>query len=208
MIGNIFGVILAMNTISDRIATRLNELGLKQVDLIEATGLTKGAVSKWVTGTTVPSSEHISAIAKKLKVSPEWLLTGKQSNHYENSQLNQVNNSYINGSVNQSVVHNNYPDCPIDEYWLTIANNDMFPTFSIGDSIRIDEKREPQAGNYVLVECEGLEILRKYRPKGFDENGKPYTQLVADNEDYPIIDSRYQTFTVLGVAVEHKRKLV
>lgn len=122
---------------------------------------------------------------------------------------NQFNNSgYVGGSVSQSVVNNNYPDCPIDEDWFEIANNDMFPTFVIGDRIRMDEKREPQAGNYVLAECDGLQVLRKYRPKGFDENGKHYTQLVADNEDYPVIDSRYQTFKVVGVAIEYKRKLV
>lgn len=93
-----------MHTISDRIAIKLNELGLKQVDLIKATGLSKGAVSKWIAGTAVPSSEHIPAIANKLQVSTEWLLTGKESSKYENSQVNQLNNSYIGGSINQSVV--------------------------------------------------------------------------------------------------------
>lgn len=92
-----------MNTISDRIATRLNELGLKQVDLVEATGLSKGAVSKWVTGTSAPSSEHISTIAKTLKVSPDWLLTG-QGNYQNSHQINNVEGS-IHGSFNQSVSH-------------------------------------------------------------------------------------------------------
>lgn len=93
-----------MHTISDRIAIKLNELGLKQVDLIKATGLSKGAVSKWIAGTAVPSSEHIPAIANKLQVSTEWLLTGKESSKYENSQVNQLNNNYIGGSINQSIV--------------------------------------------------------------------------------------------------------
>lgn len=93
-----------MNTISDRIATRLNELKLKQVDLIEATGLSKGAVSKWITGTSVPSSEHIPAIANKLQVSTEWLLTGQDSNKYKDSQVNHLNNSYVGDSINQSVI--------------------------------------------------------------------------------------------------------
>ena len=84
----------------------------------------------------------------------------------------------------------------------------MFPAFAIGDCVRIDAKQEAQAGNYVYVDCEGKKMLRKYRPKGFDEHGTPYTHLVAENEDYPVIDSRHQAFTVLGVAVEYKRKLV
>lgn len=122
---------------------------------------------------------------------------------------NRVNNQhgYIGGSVNQSVI-NNSPNCSTDDDWLTIANNDMFPAFAIGDQVRIDKKRKPQAGNYVLAECDGLQVLRKYRPKGFDEHGTPYTHLLADNEDYPVIDSRHQAFVVLGVAVAHQRKLV
>lgn len=92
--------------------------------------------------------------------------------------------------------------------WLTIVANDMFPAFAIGDCVRIDAKQEAQAGNYVYVDCEGKKMLRKYRPKGYDEHGTPYTHLVAENDDYPVIDSRHQAFTVLGVAVEYKRKLV
>lgn len=122
---------------------------------------------------------------------------------------NQFNNTgVVSGSVSQSIV-NNYGEClPNNDGWRTISNNDMFPTFVIGDRVLVDENREPQAGNYVLVECEGSELLRKYRPKGFDENGTQYTQLVADNEDYPVIDSRHQIFKILGVAVEYKRKLI
>lgn len=129
----------------------------------------------------------------------------KQNNTTIHNQFN--NSGYVGGSVNQSVV-NHYPSCSINDNWLTIVSNDMFPTFTTGDRVRIDEKREPQAGNYVLIECDGLQMLRKYRPKGFDENGTPYTQLVADNEDYPVIDSRHQNFKVLGVAVAYQRKLI
>lgn len=130
----------------------------------------------------------------------------KQNNTTIHNQFN--NSGYVGGSVNQSVINNNYAERSLDNDWLVIANNDMFPTFAVGDRVRIDEQREPQAGNYVLVECEGMQVLRKYRPKGYDEHGTPYTQLVADNEDYPVIDSRHQKFVVIGVAVAYQRKLV
>lgn len=118
------------------------------------------------------------------------------------------NNGYVGGSVSQSVVNNYASQLTGGDDWLTIVNNDMFPAFAIGDQVRIDAKKEVEAGNYVYVDCEGKKMLRKYRPKGYDENGTLYTHLVADNEDYPVIDSRHQAFTVLGVAVEYKRKLV
>lgn len=158
-----------MNTISDRIASRLNELGLKQVDLIEATGLSKGAISKWVTGTTVPSSEHISAIAEKLKVSPEWLLTGKQSNHYENSQLNQVHNSYVNGSVNQSVVHHNciepqiikldfYPQANASATKETIhLTKQILPVLADFATVVIDDMMTPALHKKSTIVCRNVQ---------------------------------------------------
>lgn len=117
-----------MNTLSDRIASRLNELGLKQIDLAEATKVSKGAVSKWVAGTSVPSSEHIPLIAEKLQKSPDWILTGKEThtyNHSSHSQVNQVQNSYVNGSVSQSVVNNN--QCAVSE----LVNLDFYPQANI-----------------------------------------------------------------------------
>ncbi len=67
-----------MSSISDRIIQRMTELKVRQVDLIEATGATKGAVSKWVAGTNVPKAEYLPGLAAVLKTTQEWLLTGKE----------------------------------------------------------------------------------------------------------------------------------
>ena len=66
-----------MSTISDRIIQRMTELKIRQVDLVEATGATKGAVSKWVAGTNIPKAEFLPPLAKVLKTSQDWLLTGE-----------------------------------------------------------------------------------------------------------------------------------
>lgn len=68
-----------MSSIRDRIIQRMTDLKLKQVDLMEATGATKGAVSKWVSGTNVPSSEFMPALSAVLKTSENWLLTGNST---------------------------------------------------------------------------------------------------------------------------------
>ncbi len=65
-----------MATISDRIIQRMKELNLRQVDIVEATHATKGAVSKWVAGTNTPKAEFLPPLASALKVSQNWLLTG------------------------------------------------------------------------------------------------------------------------------------
>ena len=50
-----------MTSISDRIIQRMKDLGLRQTAIVEATGATKGAVSKWVAGTNTPKAEFLPA---------------------------------------------------------------------------------------------------------------------------------------------------
>lgn len=95
-------------------------------------------------------------------------------------------------------------------YWLQIDGDSMLPDFKRGEYVLINKDRQPTAGNYVaaIKENEDKATFKKYRPKGFDDNGKEYWQLIPSNEEYPIIDSRYQPFVVIGVAVERNQRLV
>lgn len=76
-----------MSTISDRIIQRMTELKIRQVDLVEATGATKGAVSKWVAGTNIPKAEFLHSLASVLKTSQNWLLTGEQNQKQNNFNM-------------------------------------------------------------------------------------------------------------------------
>lgn len=191
-----------MSDFAERLQLAIKQAGSNPSKVAEAVNVTAQATQKWKKGQI--SVDTLTNVIKEIGVDANWLLLGEQANQ------NQVNNQhgYIGGSVSQSVVNNYASQLTGDDDWLTIINNDMFPAFAIGDCVRIDAKKEAQAGNYVYVDCEGKKMLRKYRPKGFDGHGTPYTHLVAENDDYPVIDSRHQAFTVLGVAVEHKRRLV
>lgn len=191
-----------MSDFAERLQLAIKQAGSNPSKVAEAVNVTAQATQKWKKGQI--SVDTLTSVIKEIGVDANWLLLGEQA------KQNQVNNQqgYIGGSVSQSVVNNYASQLTGGDDWLTIVNNDMFPAFAIGDCVRIDAKQEAQAGNYVYVDCEGKKMLRKYRPKGFDEHGTPYTHLVAENEDYPVIDSRHQAFTVLGVAVEHKRRLV
>lgn len=61
----------------DRIRRLMRERGLRQVDIANATGASKGAVSKWFSGTFSPSSEYLVKIANILDTTPSYLLTGE-----------------------------------------------------------------------------------------------------------------------------------
>lgn len=66
-------------SVADRIQIRMNELGLKQADLMRDTGAARGTVSGWVNGSNSPSAKHIESLAKALQTTSAWLLSGKES---------------------------------------------------------------------------------------------------------------------------------
>ena len=57
---------------------RLNEIislrGIKQVELIEKTGISKGALSSYLSGRYIPKQDNIYKLAKALDVNPAWLM--------------------------------------------------------------------------------------------------------------------------------------
>lgn len=65
-----------MSEITERLIARANELGLKQTDLIKGTGAGKTTVHKWFNHLNDPSAKYLDDLAKTLKTSPQWLLTG------------------------------------------------------------------------------------------------------------------------------------
>lgn len=95
-------------------------------------------------------------------------------------------------------------------YWLRISGNSILPDFQDGEFVLINTDRQAVAGNYVVAIKDGetKALFAKYRPKGCDDNGVAYFYLIPSNDDFPIIDSRFEPLTILGVAVERNQKLV
>lgn len=63
-----------MATIAERIQEGMNLRGLKQVDIIEKTGMNKGALSSYLSGKYKPKQDNIYLLAKALDVSEAWLM--------------------------------------------------------------------------------------------------------------------------------------
>lgn len=63
-----------MATISERIKEGLSIRNMKQVDLIEKTGINKGALSSYISGKYEPKQKNIYLIAKALNVNEAWLI--------------------------------------------------------------------------------------------------------------------------------------
>lgn len=63
-----------MSIASERIKEGMLLRGLKQVDLVEKTGISKGALSSYISGRYVPKQNNTFLIAKALDVSEAWLM--------------------------------------------------------------------------------------------------------------------------------------
>ena len=57
-----------MSTTSKRIQEAMELRGLKQTDLVEKTGISKGALSSYISGRYVPKQNNTFLIAKALNV--------------------------------------------------------------------------------------------------------------------------------------------
>lgn len=93
-------------------------------------------------------------------------------------------------------------------FGLIVQGSSMSPDFKEGDKIIVDPNVHPKPGDFVIAQNGGNEAtFKKYRPRGFDENGREYFELVPINEEYPTMDSRFQDIQIIGTVVEHTRAL-
>ena len=70
--------------IGERIKQKRKELGLTQVQVREKTGISNGNLSQIENGLSLPSSGALVALSELLRVSIDWILTGKE---YSNSDI-------------------------------------------------------------------------------------------------------------------------
>lgn len=57
----------------DRMREAMNDRGMNQVDLADATGLNKSTISRYLTGAVEPKQKAIMALARALDVTEMWL---------------------------------------------------------------------------------------------------------------------------------------
>lgn len=63
-----------MDSISNRIKLAMEQQGLKQSELVEKTGISKGALSSYISGRYIPKQKNIYLLSHALSVSEAWLM--------------------------------------------------------------------------------------------------------------------------------------
>lgn len=94
-----------MKTISERIKEALEIRDMKQTDLVKLTGITKGALSSYISGAYEPKQRNIYKIAQALNVNEAWLMGYDVSMGKEkiNNTIHSQTTSIINYNLEQYI---------------------------------------------------------------------------------------------------------
>lgn len=75
----------------DKIKSRMTTLNLRAVDIVGATGASKGSVSQWLSGSARPGNKYIVSLCALLECDADWLLSEDDSPvRYKTSNAEQL----------------------------------------------------------------------------------------------------------------------
>lgn len=224
-----------MNSMNDRIAVRRKLEGLTQADLARRVGVSSVAVGKWESGLNQPKGRYLSALANAFGVSVDWLLTGKEPALAETEKPSDNRDSFSNvelatlslfkvpvlsyvqaGNWRESQAYSGvdgeieYVHADVEEgcraFAVWVQGNSMAPEFNEGDLIIIDPDVTPLPGDFVVAKNGGHECtFKKYRPRGYKEDGTEIFELVPLNEDYATLRSEISPIHIIGTMIEHRK---
>ena len=171
-----------MKTTAARIKEGMEIRSLKQADLVEMTGISKGALSSYISGRYVPKQNNIYLISKALNVSEAWLLG-------LDVPMERLNNVTISSKIGVPInvlgrVAAGIPIEAVEEvidteeitqemastgtyFGLQIKGNSMEPRMCEGDVVIVRQQEDAESGDIVIAMVNGDDAtckrLRKYR---------------------------------------------
>lgn len=190
-----------MKTTSERIKEGMELRGLKQSDLVEKTGISKGALSSYISGRYIPKQNNIYLISKALNVSESWLM-GNDVPIEKKSDIDIRKGITINvlGRVAAGIPLEAIEDIIDTEeitadlartgtfFGLQIHGDSMEPRMCEGDVVIVRKQDDAESGEIVIATVNGSDAtckrLRKYRD-GIEliSNNPSYDPMFFSNEE-------------------------
>lgn len=185
-----------MKTTAERIKEGMEIRSLKQTDLVEMTGISKGALSSYISGHYVPKQRNIYKIAKALDVNEAWLigLDVPMERAYNKVISQKKSGISINvlGRVAAGIPIDAVEDIIDTEeiteemattgtyFGLQIRGDSMEPRICNGDVVIVRQQDDAESGDVVIALVNGDDAtckrLRKYRDG---------IELISNNPAYP-----------------------
>ena len=208
-----------MKTTADRIKEGMELRQLKQSDLVEKTGISKGALSSYISGRYVPKQNNIFLIAKALNVSESWLmgndvpLERRMIDRKKSVTINVLGRvaagipiEAIEGIIDTEEITEEFARAG-SFFGLQIHGDSMEPRIYEGDVVIVRQQDDADSGDIVIAMINGDDAtckrLRKYRDG---------IELIPNNPSYePMFFSNDEIMTkpvkIIGKVVELRGKL-
>ena len=211
-----------MEDISTRIQKVMDLRGLRQADLVERTGINKGALSSYISGRYKPKQNNIYLLAKALDVNVEWLMgVDVEVTHF--SEVSRPKKSDVRipvlGRVAAGIPINaveetiDWEEIPAemagsDEYFgLRIKGDSMSPRIMDGDTVIVRRQDDADTGDIVIAIVNGNDGVCKKLSK--TDSGimlislnPAYDPMVFDHSDIDTIP-----VNIIGRVVELRGKM-
>lgn len=99
--------------------------------------------------------------------------------------------------------------CSEQTFALRIKGKSMLPKFEEDDVVVVDPLESAIPGSFVVAKNSDDEAtFKKYRAIGVDEHGNAVFELVPLNDDFATLHSERDHLHIVGVAIEHRKKLL
>lgn len=211
-----------IETVADRISKRMKELKIKQVDLINKKVASKGTISLWLSGSSVPSGERLVKLSNELQVDAAWILTGQggMNDRLDNSvDLNPIATviyapvlSWVQaGDFTDMESISNLAECEMlplvpgagrRSFYLEVKGLSNAPYFEEGEKICIDPDwclEDIQTGEMVVVKCNDTATFKALISESNGYYLKPLNpnwseQVIPLNEDCVLVGKYVGSF--------------
>ena len=211
-----------MKEMNERLAELRATAKLTQNAVAKAVGVSRAAVTQWENGLTKPKGEYIHALAKLYGCTTGYILHGEDSG---------VGNvipapiglrhipiiSYVQAGCWTESCECRAVDGSIETittdldlgsmaFALEVRGDSMAPEILEGDVVVIDPGVDPLPGDIVAAKNGSHEAtIKQYRPRGTNDQGQEYFELVPLNPVYPTMRSDHHHVTIIGVMKERRR---
>lgn len=200
--------------------------GLSQQALADAVGVSRVAVTQWENNQSAPKRETAPKVAKFLGISLGAIypihttavspvdLTGnirnidllRQTDIKKYFSSKTIKTKSIEIMKLQLTVDGN----AVGKYvGIKIEDDSMAPEINSGDILIFSEEKQPTNGCIILCLHKDTDeyYIRNYEDRGQDAEGKTFFDIKANNPSSPTYTCSNDTCSIIGIAVEHRRKL-
>lgn len=214
-----------IDTFQNRLYKAMTIKNMKQVNLVEKTGLDKTLINKYLSGKTNAKQDKLTILADALNVNEIWLMgydvpMDRNLNSLNITPLSELQQTEIpilgkvkagyNYLADENKIGRTYldykPSDPENYYALQITGDSMEPLFSDGDIAIVHKQDNFESGNTCIVLINGDEATVKKVVRM--EDG---IDLIAMNPYYPVRhfsneDMKEIPVKIIGKVVEARKR--